>query len=411
MFKKENKKISWFRKGLIIYLTVILVIVSFLLGIFVGSKRGISSGMGTIFNKYVPENYLSRDVDFDLFWKVWDLVKKNYVKQPVKETKLFYSSLAGIVAGLEDPYSVFLDPETAQKFSQELLGRFEGIGAEIGIKKNQLMIIAPLSDTPAERVGLRPKDKILAIDGKDTRGMPLDMAVNLIRGKKGTKVVLTIMRQGFEKPQDFEIIRGVIKIQTVKWEMLENNIAYIKISHFNSKTEKEFRKAVDEVLKNRPRALILDLRNNPGGYLSVAVDVANYWVSKGKVVVYERFSDNRKLAYKNNQGKNILANLRTIVLVNEGSASASEIVAGALQDYNLATILGEKTFGKGSVQELNNLPDGSAVKLTIAYWLTPQEHIIEEEGISPDVEVELTLEDYNNDRDPQLEKALELLGQ
>ncbi|MDD4606746.1 MAG: S41 family peptidase [Patescibacteria group bacterium] len=408
-------KINWrqcskIKQSFLVYLFVLLCIIVFIVGFLIGRKQmNQPLDFGQILNKNNGEAYLHEDVDFDLFWQLWNKLQENYVDQPVAETKLFYSALAGMVAGLEDPYSMFLDPQMSQEFTEELSGKFEGIGAEIGIKKSQLMIVAPLPDTPAERAGLRPRDQILAIDNLDTRGMPLDKAVQLIRGEKGTPVVLTIMRDNFEQPQEFEIIREVIKIITVKAEM-KGDVGYIKMSSFNDKTEKEFVTALDNILKNNPKALILDLRNNPGGYLNVSVEVASHWIESGQVVVKEKFSDDDIFEYKSTAKLPRLNDYPTIVLANEGSASASEIVAGALQDYALATILGEQTFGKGSVQAIESLADGSAVKLTVARWLTPQGNCIEENGIIPDEEVELTIDDYNNDADPQLDRALEILN-
>jgi len=362
---------------------------------------------GTVSNVGELPEHLSKDVDFNLFWKVWDLVKKNYVHQPVADTKLFYGALSGIVSSLDDPYSVFFDPDTAKKFQQELEGSFDGIGAELGIKDKQLTIIAPLPDTPAARAGLKAGDKILAIDGKDTTDMALDYAVSLIRGTKGTEVNLTVWREGWEKPQDFKIARDKIEIASVKWEM-KGDIAYIEINHFNEDTSAKFNQAVNEVITKNPKGLILDLRNNPGGFLDTAVEVAGEWI-ENDVVVIEQMDDGQKNEERSS-GLARLQNLKTVVLINEGSASASEIVAGALQDDGKATLVGKKTFGKGSVQNLEPLEDGSAVKLTVALWLTPKGRQIDKEGIGPDTEVDLTEEDYNANRDPQLYKAIEILG-
>jgi carboxyl-terminal processing protease len=337
-----------------------------------------------------------------------DLVKQNYVHQPVADTKLFYGALTGIVSAVEDPYTVFFDPDMAKKFQQELEGAFEGIGAELGIKNKQLTIIAPLSGTPAERAGLKAGDAILAIDGKDTIDMALDYAVSLIRGVKGTEVNLTIWREDWEKPKDFKITRDRIEIASVKWEM-KKNIAYVEINHFNEDTTKRFNQAIVEMLSKNPKGIILDLRNNPGGFLDGAVDIAGEWIEKD-VIVIEQMDDGQKNEERSD-GLARLQNLKTIVLVNEGSASASEIVAGALQDYGKATIVGKKTFGKGSVQNFESLPDGSAVKITVAEWLTPKGRLIDKEGVVPDLEVDLTEEDYNASRDPQMDKAIEILGQ
>ncbi|TSD04728.1 MAG: carboxyl-terminal processing protease, partial [Parcubacteria group bacterium Athens0714_12] len=372
---------------------------------------------GQVLNKETKPEYLSKDVDFELFWKTWNLIKDNYVEQPVSETKLFYGAMAGMLAGLEDPYSVFFEPVTSEKFSQEISGSFEGIGAEIGLKKDQLTVIAPLDDTPAYKAGLRAGDKILAIDDFGTTGISLDQAIDLIRGKKGTEVVLTIMRDGSDEPKKISIIRGMIDIPSVRWHSVEGNedIAYIKLSYLNEDTANDFKKTVNEILKKNSKGVILDLRNDPGGLLDVAIKIASYWVEEG-VIVREQFGPNyrnsftvdKKVEHQSMKyGK--LKDIPTIILVNQGSASGSEIIAGALQDYEKAVIIGEKTFGKGSVQELEQLSDGSSVKLTIAEWFTPKGRVINKQGIEPDIKVELSEDDYNNDKDPQLDKAIEVI--
>lgn len=404
---------SFFFKYTVSYAVVVLILASFLGGMVLGGQQGrvetekkfVGGSVGN--TEKLPE-HLSKDVNFDLFWQVWDLVKKNYVHQPVADTKLFYGALSGIVSAVEDPYTVFFDPDTAKKFQQELEGAFEGIGAELGIKNKQLTIIAPLSGTPAERAGLKAGDAILAIGDKDTAGMALDYAVSLIRGAKGTEVNLTIWREGWEKPEDFKIVRDRIEVASVKWEM-KNDIAYIEINHFNEDTTRRFNQAIAEILPKNTKGVILDLRNNPGGFLDGAVDIAGEWI-ENDVIVTEQIDDGQKNEERSD-GLARLQNLKTVVLVNEGSASASEIVAGALQDYAKATIVGKKTFGKGSVQNLESLPDGSAVKITVAEWLTPKGRHIDKEGITPDVEVDLTEEDYNANRDPQLDKAIELINE
>jgi len=405
----EKNKIFW--RYTTFYVVVILMLGSFLGGLILGGKHGKVETEkkflgGSIENKGKLPNYLSKDIDFDLFWKVWDLVKREYVEQPVADTKLFYGALSGIVSALEDPYSVFLNPEMTKKFEQELSGAFDGIGAELGIKNKQLTIIAPLPDTPAERAGLRAGDKILAIDGRETTNMSLDYAVSIIRGPKGTEVTLTIWREGWEKPQDIKITRAKIEIASVKWGM-KDEIAYIEINHFNEDTSRRFNQAVVELLTKNPKGLILDLRNNPGGFLDTAVEIGGEWIEKDVIVIEQKQNGERE--ENKSSGLARLQDLKTVVLVNEGSASASEILAGALQDYGKAILVAKKTFGKGTVQNLETLPDGSSVKITVAKWLTPKGRLIEGEGITPDEEVDLTVEDYEANRDPQIAKAIEIL--
>lgn len=401
MFKK------FFRASLAIFLLIFV----FLLGLTIGEERNfrkiISDGK-IVINKDVLTENSDSNIDFNLFWEVWDIIQSSYVDGPVPNEQLFYGALAGEVASLGDPYSIFLDPEISKEFEKELASEFEGIGAEIGMKNKMLTIISPLPDSPAEKAGLKSGDKIYKIDGEEAIYLTLNQAVSLIRGDAGTKVVLTVFRDGEDSELDIEIIRNKIHFDTVRWEIKNNNILYVEVSHFNNDTEELFNKMAHDNLNKDIKGIILDLRNNPGGFLDVSVDIAGKWIRKGDVVVMEKFGETNNL-YHRSDGRGEFAGIPTIVLINEGSASASEIIAGALQDYNLATLLGEKTFGKGSVQDLRSLSDGSKIKITIAKWLTPKEREIDGEGIEPDIEIELTNEDYNNDCDPQLDKALEIL--
>jgi len=359
----------------------------------------ISSGASPFFVK-------TKEINPNLFWQVWSMIEEKYVDRPVDEKQLFYGALDGLVGSLDDPYSLFLDPDMTSQFNKELSGSFEGIGAEIGIKKNQLTIIAPLTDSPAKKAGLKSGDKILEIDGQDTGDMSLDLAVSLIRGRKGTEVTLKILSVGSQESKEVVIKRDEIKIKSVSWEMKDENIAYINISHFNRNTSSSFVGVVNEIVLRDSNDIILDLRGNPGGYLDVAIDIASHFI-EDSVIVIEDFGNKQK-EYKS-KGEAKFKDYNIVVLVDSGSASASEIVAGALQDYGKATIVGEQTFGKGSVQDFQEFSDGSSLKLTVAKWLTPNGRLIDEEGITPDIIIELTLEDYDNDSDPQLDKALELL--
>lgn len=394
-------------------LVVIFVILAFVLGFFSAQTsnkeiKGNSQVTGT--HDEVPP-YLVKDVDFQLFWQVWDYIHRNSFNRPLTDTKIFYGALAGMVAGLEDPYSIFMNPEVAQEFNNELEGTFDGIGAEIGIRNNNLVIVAPLASTPAEKAGLKPGDRILGIDGVDTTGMAVDYAVTLIRGQRGTPVVLTVLSNGDAEAKEVTIVRDKITIQVVQSELKTTNegnkIAYIKVVHFSQETDIKFREAWQQLKARGAQAIILDLRNNPGGFLDQAIALASHWVTSG-VVVKEKLPEQDYYDYRS-LGPGDLADTPTIVLVNGGSASASEIVTGALQDWELATVVGEKTFGKGSVQDLQEFPDGSAVKLTIAKWFTPKERSIDLTGLTPDIEIVRDREDIEAEQDPQLEKAIELL--
>ena len=406
-------------KVIIFGLIAILIIISFFIGIVVGLNKqilditdnGQLSKFGRVLNTDSLPDYLTKDVNFKIFWKVWDIIRNKYIdRDSITDAQLFYGALKGSVAALEDPYSVFLNPQTSKEFSDELQGKFEGIGAEIDIKDNRLTIIAPLPDSPAEKAGIKPLDKVVAVDNIDTTGMSLYEAVKLIRGDKGTEVTLTITRDEGKELHKITITRDTIKIISVRYED-KKGIAYIKVTNFNSDTNSLFLETVNKVIKSSPKGIVLDLRNNPGGYLDIAVQLAGYWVEKGKVVVKEEFNEPGLNQEYLSSGQAQLKNYKTVILVNGGSASASEIVSGALQDYNLAQIVGTQTFGKGSVQELEKLSDGSSIKITVARWLTPQGRLIEGNGIAPDIEIELTEEDYDNEKDPQLNKAIELINE
>lgn len=349
----------------------------------------------------------SEDVSMELFWKVWDTVRAGHVSQPVDEQKMFYGALAGMVDGIDDPYSVFFDPEDSKAFMEEITGSFEGIGAEIGLKEEQITVIAPLDGTPAEQSGLRADDHILAIDGVDTTRMTVNDAVQAIRGEKGSTVTLIIERSGESEFHTFTITRDTIHIESVKSETVEQNgqkIAVVTVTHFNSDTAAKFQEAMNTLLLEQPTGLILDVRNNPGGYLDAAVDISSKFLKEGTAVLYEQSSDQSEKAYPAS-GPSPLEHIPTVVLINGGSASASEIVSGALQDYQFATLIGETSFGKGTVQNVETFEDGSTLKLTVARWLTPNKHQIDNVGIRPDYEVVLTNDDYANDRDPQMDAA------
>jgi len=359
-----------------------------------------------------PPAYLSKDVDFSLFWNVWNYIHQNYLEQPVSDTKLFYGALSGMVSSLNDPYSVFMDPDTAKSFSGELEGTFDGIGAEIGIKNNQLTVIAALPGTPAEKAGLKPGDLILAIGNTDTTGMAVDYAVSLIRGPHGTQVTLTIQSVGQTAPRNVTLTRAHIDVPIVTGTLKDlpggsGKVAYIKIVDFAEATDANFRTTWATMSGKGPKGIILDLRNDPGGYLTQAIAIAGHWVAKG-TIVKERLQPPDFRVHPS-EGPGDLVGIPTVVLVNQGSASASEIVTGALQDYKLATVVGEQTFGKGSVQDLDQLSDGSYLKLTIAKWFTPLGRSINKNGLKPDIVVPLTKDDIDQGKDPQLERALKLL--
>lgn len=401
---------------------IIVGLTAYWLGTQNGNAGGLIGGQNNVFQLRGvgsrPPAEVKTNVDFKEFWDLWQLLKSKYYKQPLDEQKMFYGAMEGLAASTGDPYTVFFEPQVAEEFAESLNGKFEGIGAEIGIKGGQLQIVAPLPDSPAAKAGLLAGDAILSIDATSTESMSVERAVSLIRGKKGTEVKLEIGRikisktkEGKEtreaKKLDVTIVRDTIVVKSVRTKFLRDGIALVEITNFNSDTSKEFSKAVDEVLAHDTKGVIIDLRNNPGGFLDRATAVAGEWVGD-QIVVTER-RQGVTVDEFHGTGRGRLKGMPTILLVNQGSASASEIVAGALQDYGAGKLVGMKTYGKGSVQDYTELANGTAVKITVAEWLTPKGRFINEIGIEPDVEVDRTEEDYNAERDPQLEKALELL--
>lgn len=352
-----------------------------------------------------------QEVDFGLFWDVWDLMKKKYVdKSTLDAREMLYGAIDGMLAASGDPYSTFFDPKEKKDFEEEIKGSFEGIGAEMGIRDDILTIIAPLEGTPAEEAGLMAGDKILKIDDESTVNLSIDEAVSRIRGKKGTSVKLTIFHNGDEESRDVTVTRAVIQVKSVRYEMKDGGILYIRLNQFGEETDAEFTRALIVAGRENARGVILDLRNNPGGLLTQAVDIASAFLPRDTVVVVEEHADGKREEMRSGSGQELEA-LPIVILINEGSASASEILAGALRENREdVRLVGKKSFGKGSVQEYMNVTRDTAVKITIAKWLTPKGNQINNVGISPDEEVGLKREDVDAGRDPQLEKATEVLG-
>ncbi len=368
-------------------------------------------GYESVANKEAVEITNQEEIDFDIFWDVWKLVEEKYTLEPLDYQEMIYGAVSGMVNSLDDPYTVFFDPEASRQFDEDIEGSFEGIGAEIGVRDSFLTIIAPLKDSPAERAGLLAGDKVIKIGEEEV--MPgrfgvidIDEAVRMIRGEKGTAVKLTVIRDGLDDFREIEIIRDTIDVKSVEWEMKDGGIVYLKISQFSRDTGDELDREIDKILINNPKGIILDLRNNPGGDLNVVIEIASRFIPRNKIVVIEE-TKGRKSELKS-RGGNRLGNLPVAVLVNGGSASASEILAGALRDNKGSKLVGTKTYGKGLVQGMEELKDGSSLKVTVAKWLTPNGVDINKNGLEPDIEIEMSIEDYENDRDPQLEKALEL---
>ncbi|MGZ9235293.1 MAG: S41 family peptidase [Anaerolineales bacterium] len=346
---------------------------------------------------------------FTPFWEAWNIVHKQYVEQPVDDQVLMQGAIRGMMEALGDEQTFYMEPELYQSESSSLQGEYEGIGAYVDTQGDFLTIVSPIEGSPAEQAGLLPGDKVIAIDGEDMTGVTPEEARLKVLGPEGTTVTLTVTREGESEPLKFVITRAQITIHSAEGEMLENEIGYIDINTFGDRTTPELRNALDDLLKQNPVGIVIDLRNNPGGYLTTAVEVTSEFVDDG-VVLYEVYGDGRRDTHRV-LGNGRATDIPLVVLINEGSASASEILAGALQDYGRAKLVGVKSYGKGSVQNWVPLSNNQgAARVTIAKWLTPNEQVIDNHvGLTPDVFVEITQEDFTAGRDPQLDVAMETL--
>lgn len=348
---------------------------------------------------------------FTPFWQAWKLIHTEYVDQPVDDTSLMRGAIKGMMEALGDEHSSYIDPDSLKEFNAQLSGEeYEGIGAYVDTTREYLTIISPMMGSPAEKAGLRAGDQIIAIDGEDMTGIDGELVRQRVLGPAGSQVRLTIKRPGVDQPFDVTITRASIKTTNVIGRMEKNNIAYIRLLAFgDEKTTKDFQTMLKQLLAQNPDGLILDLRNNGGGLLVSAIDIASEFIKDG-VIAYEQYGDGKKDTYEAN-GKGIATEIPLIVLVNEGSASASEIVAGAIQDLQRGKLVGATTYGKGSVQVWTDLVNNQgAVRITVARWLTPNGRTIHNIGLTPDILVPITEEDIAAGRDPQLEKAIELLS-
>ena len=372
-------------------------------------------------NRVVPANKQGK-VDFDLFWKVWDKLEAKYLdKESLDYQKMVYGAISGLVSSLGDPYTFFLPPSENKESKDDLRGDFEGVGIQIGYnKEKRIVVVAPLAGTPAEKAGVKSGDIILRIVDeknkvdKETSEMTLSEAVQLIRGPKGTKVKLSLLREGKEEPFEVELVRDTIVVKSVEVKFEEKNgkkVALLTLSRFGERTYDEWQEAVDLIKKEEKnsgknfKGIVLDLRNNPGGFLQGAVFIASEFLAKGVVVQQDQGQLGKETYSVDRKGDLLTEPL--VVLVNSGSASASEIVAGALQGAKRAKLVGEKTFGKGTVQEAEDLDGGAGLHVTIARWLLPSGKSIDKEGVKPDVEIKN--EEKDESKDLQLEKAIEML--
>ncbi len=389
-------------------LVVIMIVGSFFGGVVVGQEQRPIDKVAELDNK---EEGKPQMVDFSVFWKTWNELEENHIRAseiPVEER--VWHAVKGLTRAYGDPNTVFMPPQESEDFEAEISGRFEGVGMEIGERDGLVTVISPLQGTPAEEAGIEAGDKIIRIDGESATDMNVEQAVRLIRGEKGTEVVLTVSREGVDDPFEIPIVRGVIDIPTIDTELRDDGIFVIKLFNFTGQSVSKFQEAMVEFDQSGADKLILDLRNNPGGFLHASVEVASYFIPAGEVIVKERFRSNRQAnVYRSKGYVDPDRDIDVIVMINQGSASASEIVAGALRDHGEATVVGYTTFGKGSVQEVIPITSDTSLKVTIAEWLTPEGESFEGEGIEPDVKIEVTREDIEAGVDPQLDRAVDIL--
>lgn len=430
---EDEKKVSLL-PAVSVVVVILLIVASFATGIFVGNNKALTKRMPAFAANLIPAAQ-PENVDFEPVWRAWAVINDKFVSSQVSTTThatpeaegagsasqgtadqdKVWGMIQGLAGSLGDPYTVFMPPSEAEMFQDDISGSFEGVGMEIAIRNRILTIVAPLKDTPAYNAGLKSGDLVVKIDGTDTKNMSIETAVKLIRGPRGTKVQLTILREGETGPLEIDVVRDTINIPTIDTYKRDNGIFVIELMSFTAVSPELFRQALQEFAESGTNKLILDLRGNPGGYLQAAVDMASWFLPSGNVVVTEDYGDKQEKVVHRSSGQNIFDDsLEFVILVNRGSASASEILAGALRDYGKATLIGTNTFGKGSVQELVDITKDTSLKVTVARWILPEGDHIGGEGIEPEILVELTDEQKeklkeDQDYDPIMERAVEFL--
>lgn len=410
--EKDVQKRQGGKTVLAVALALVLATGAFFSGLHLGGQA--EGGIGSLGTLLAGDVQPDPNADLKEFWRVWDLLDEKFAMASSTDLLSPEAKVAGAIEGLVraygDPYTTYFPPKEAEAFNEDISGNFSGVGMEVGMRDNVLTIIAPLSGTPAEKAGLLAGDKLIAINGSSTEGMGVDEAVRHIRGEEGTVVTLSIFRAGMTEPKEYQVTRAQIEVPTVKTEK-RGDTFIISLYSFNALAEMKMQQALRDYVSSGATKLVLDLRGNPGGYLQGAVSIASYFMPAGKVVLRESFGDEREEEIYRSRGATLkqFAPKEMVVLIDGGSASASEILAGALQEQGYATLVGASSFGKGSVQELVNLPSGSSLKVTIARWLTPNGRSISNGGLTPDIVVERTVADREASRDPQLDAAIEVL--
>ena len=407
---------SFLNKYKIVFVFVIFIILAFMVGIASGQYLDRQNAIPEKLNivNAVMASTSGDIIDMAPFWTAWRLLDEKYVPTGKAATSTtaqdrVWGAIQGMTAAMGDPYTIFMPPDDSKDFQTNIRGNFEGVGMEIGIKNGVLSVISPLKGSPAEKAGIKAGDKIITIDGQPAVDLPTDKAVKLIRGPKDTVVKITILREGNNKTLDFSITRAVIDIPSIKTE-IKGDIFIISLYNFYAEADSQFSIALKEFVNSKKTKLVLDLRGNPGGYLDSAVNMASWFLPSGKVIVREDFGGSKDEEVYRSKGRNIFNdNLKMIILIDNGSASASEILAGALQEHGVAKLVGTKSYGKGSVQELIPVTNNTSLKVTIAKWLTPNGKSISLDGLTPDYEVKVSEADLKAVKDSQMDKALELL--
>lgn len=392
--QRAKRQLKWAAKTVGIGILIVLI---FEFGV------GVGNGSITFNDNLKDQSSLPSSLNYASVNQVYQTLKKNYDGK-LDENKLLDGLKSGLVAATGDPYTEYFNPQQAKDFDNQLSGSFTGIGAELGMDANSnIIIVSPIDGFPADKAGLRPKDVLVSIDGQSTSGMSIDQAVSKIRGKKDTKVTLKVVRD--KQDLTFTITRADIKVPSVKAEILDGNIGYLQITQFSDDTGNLAEQAAAKFKDKQVKGVILDMRDNPGGLLDAAVQVSSLWLPSGKTILQEKRGGQVVNIYESN-GNDVLAGMPTTVLINDGSASAAEITAGALHDNKVATLMGVKSFGKGSVQQIQPLSGGGEMKVTIARWYRPNGENIDKKGITPDKEVKMTNDDFTHGRDPQKDAAI-----
>lgn len=386
---------------------ILIAVIFFVLGTYVGFRHQPAVNMITgVTGKEIA---VETQADFSPFWKVWNAIDEKYIDaKGASDQDRVYGAISGLMSSLNDPYSVFFKPEEAKMFEEDISGSFSGIGVEVGIKNKILTVVAPLKDTPGYRAGIKSGDKIIRINDTSTNDITIDKAISLIRGEKGTPVTLTIFREGEKSTREIKIVRDIINVPTLDTELRSDGIFVIKLYSFSANSSSLFRNAIQKFAESNTDKLILDLRGNPGGYLDSSVDIASWFLENGKTIVTEDYANKKTPTIYRSRGYNVFNDkLKFVILIDSGSASASEIVAGALQDHKKAKLVGTQSYGKGSVQEVVKVTSNTLMKVTVAKWLTPNGTSISQKGLTPDYVVEYKTDE--NKKDSQMDKAVELL--